>query len=259
MKNITNRQTLPANNGEQNYHGRQPLGRNIHGEVRLANTTHPVTKPFSASSDAAWVDMYGDTASISVDGQDYILDSDTWSKILSKVRGEKELSYIEKQLKDRGFFHVSELPYELRKNVPVDTQADRKGYVLNYPAEDELQQRAENRHNKQEILLLPPQIYQYQPQPDEYPLPEDDWVIDMAEELGDPYEGDHLPPYEPDAEPYKGNSGSPMPKDYEEGYYLPPVGQSKRQLPFEYQDGTPELILPLRKYLDWGQNLKWEI
>ena len=252
------KQTLPANNGEQNYSGRQPLGRNIYGEAGLINTHYPVTKPMSVPKEAAWVDKHGNTASISIGGQNYTLDNDTWSRILNHAQGEKELSYIEKQLKDRGFFHVSELPYELRKNVPVDTQADTQGYVLNYPTADELYKRAENRQNKEEIILLPPQIYQYQPQPDEYPLPEDDWVIEMSEELGDPYEGDHLPPYTPEAEPYKG-SNTPTPRDYEEGYYLPPVGQGKRKPPFEYRDGTPELILPLRKYLDWGQDLEWKI
>lgn len=96
------------------YAGQQIIGRNIWGETGAVDTHYPVTKPFSAPHDAAWVDRNGDIASIIVRGRfgelERSLDHNNWNNVLNKAKSKEELDYIEQKLKDKGFFHVSELP-----------------------------------------------------------------------------------------------------------------------------------------------------
>ena len=225
------------------YAGQQPIGRNIWGEVGAVDTHYPVKKPFSVPSNTAWVDRNGNTASISVDDTDYTLDHNTWNSILNQADKE-QLAHIEQRLRDAGFFHVSELPPELRKGVETDAQADKPKYppMLKYddiPRED---------RRTGEAMLLPPHIYHQEPVPDET----DSLEYDNGER--------YLPPYNPNAIP---NEGEFTPRDYDgamppvgdkigekqfDDYleYAPPVNEGRQETPF-LQRTVPEQI-PLIPY-----------
>ena len=193
------------------YAGQQPIGRNIWGQVGAVDTHYPVKKPFSVSSSAAWVDRNGNTANISVDDMDYTLDNDTWNNILNQADKE-QLELIEQGLRNAGFFHVSELPPDMRKGVETDAQADKPKYLpmLKYddiPREDK---------RTGEVMLLPPHIYHYENVPSEmYSLDYDN-------------DGYYLPPYSPNATP---NEGEPTPRDYSGA--MPPVGDTGREEQFD--------------------------
>ncbi len=236
------------------YAGQQPIGRNIWGQAGAVDTHYPVTKPFSAPRDAAWVDRNGDTASISVSDTDYTLDHNTWSSILNQASKE-QLEHIEQQLKDKGFFHVSELPANMRSKVPIDIQADTP--VIQAPPMLKYDDTIKD-NTTGDVMLLPPHIYHYEPVPDEtYSLEYDS-------------DGYYLPPYNPDAPHYEGN---PTPRDYagamppvgdagrEEQFddylsYSPPVNDAPvdgnaRKTPFFLQKTTPELIPDVPYWIDY--------
>ena len=193
------------------YAGQQPIGRNIWGEAGAVDTHYPVRKPFSASSSAAWVDRNGNTANISVDDMDYTLDNDTWNSILNQADKE-QLGHIEQGLRDKGFFHVSELPPDMRRDVETDTKIDKPKYppMLKYddiPREDK---------RTGEVMLLPPHIYHYEHVPDE--------TYSFEYDSGEHY----LPPYNPNATLYE---GTPTPRDYSGA--MPPVGDTGREEQFD--------------------------
>lgn len=193
------------------YAGQQPIGRNIWGEAGAVDTHYPIKKPISVSSSAAWVDRNGDTARISVDDMDYTLDNDTWNSILNQA-DKKQLGHIEQGLRDKGFFHVSELPPELRKGVETDTKIDKPKYppMLKYddiPRDDK---------RTGEVMLLPPHIYHYEHVPSEmYSLEYDN-------------DGYYLPPYNPNAAPHEGTL---TPRDYSGA--MPPVGDAGGEEQFD--------------------------
>ena len=158
-------------------------------------------------SSAAWVDRNGNIASISVDGMDYMLDNDTWNNILNQADKE-QLGHIEQGLRNAGFFHVSELPPELRKGVETDKKANKPNYPpMDLPLED---------RSTGEVMLLPPHIYLYEHVPSETYSLEYDTV------------GHYLPPYNPNAAPYE---GTPTPRDYSGA--MPPVGDTGGEEQFD--------------------------
>ena len=193
------------------YAGQQPIGRNIWGEAGAVDTHYPVKKPFSVPSSAAWIDRNGDTARVSVDDTDYTFDHNTWNSVLNQADKE-QLGHIEQGLRNAGFFHVSELPPDMRKGEETDVQADKPKYppMLKY---DDIQHPPSSTG---EIMLLPPHIYHYEPVPDEtYSLEYDNG-------------GHYLPPYNPDAAPYE---GTPTPRDYFGA--MPPVGDTGAEEQFD--------------------------
>ena len=184
------------------YAGQQPIGRNIWGQAGTIDTHFPVNKLFSVPSNAAWIDRNGNIARISIDDVDYTLDNNTWSSVLNQASKE-QLGYIEQSLRDKGFFHVSELSPELRKGVDVDAQADKPKYPPMLKYDDML--REDSRTG--EVMLLPPHISHYEPTPDE--------TYSLEYDNGEHY----LPPYNPNATP---SEGKPIPRDYSGA--MPPVG-----------------------------------
>ncbi len=234
------------------YAGQQPIGRNIWGQVGAVDTHYPVTKPFAIPRDAAWVDRNGNIVNISVSNQfytkpfEYQLDHDNWNGVRNQASDE-ELGYIEQKLKDKGFFHVSELPPELRTNV------DTQGNEPQYPPILKHNDIPREVRGTGEAVLLPPHIYHYEPVPDE------NYSLDY--DTG----GHYLPPYNPNAPKYEGEH---TPKDYdgemppvgdtgrEEQFddylsYAPPVDDDVRGDPLFLQKATPELIPLIPDWLDY--------
>ena len=206
------------------YAGQQPFGRNIWGNAGTVDTHFPNTNTISVSPSAAWVDSDGESALSIAD----------WDRIVSQVQSEEELRFLEQRLRRAGFFHVSELPHNMRKNVDTDTQIGR--------ATPEL-----------DATLLPPHLH-YEPVPDE--------TYSLEYDNGEHY----LPPYDPNATP---NTSKPTPKDYLgdmppigdtggedqlalDDYlgYMPPVKESTR-LPYPFGDVyiSPLPLIP-EKYYD---------
>ena len=234
--------------------GRQVLGRNIWGGTGYVNTHYPADKPISAPPNAAWVDKHGDLATITVGGTEYMLDQSNWSRLIN-TQSEGAINYIEKRLKDAGFFHISELPSEARQNVQTDFAVRESATPMYTP--NELRRDVPNvDRDNGEPMLIPPHIYHYEPAPDEtYSLEYDNGAH-------------YLPPVNPNAEPYTGGSKT-TPKDYDdgvmppvgdvnsEGYslddyldYAPPVDRDAKR-PFVYERLEPEHI-PLLP--DWPYN-----
>ena len=207
------------------YAGQQPIGRNIWGNADVVDTHFPNTNPISVSPSTAWLDRNGENALSIAD----------WDVIVNQLQDLKELNSLEQRLRDTGFFHVSELPPNMRKAVNTDTQIGRATPDI-------------------EAALLPPHLH-YEPVPDE--------TYSLEYDNGEHY----LPPYNPNATPQTGN---PIPIDYYgemppigdtggedqlafDDYlgYMPPVQESKKlPYPFGGVDISPLPIVP-EEYYDW--------
>ncbi len=206
------------------YTGQQPIGRNIWGQAGTVDTHYPHTDTISVSPSAAWVDSNGESALSIAD----------WDKIVSQVQNEEELNFLEQRLRNAGFFHVSELPPNMRKAIETDTLIGR-----DTPDTD--------------AALLPPHLH-YEPVPDE--------TYSLEYDNGEHY----LPPYNPNATP---QAGAPTPRDYYgemppigdtggedqlflDDYlgYMPPVKESTR-LPYPLGDIVSPLPIVPKEFYDY--------